>query len=158
MDPDKEALLTAVKDSISVLQSSELQLTDLEIPKNVFDLAEVFVQKVYFDLRYSQPRVFTTLLPLCNHLSLTEAIPEVKSWQQGLKALLRYPINLLLAPSRPELKCVKVSRYFTEKIQVCLFHLKLYYSHITCLLRPLPFAHRCFFLLRCILKPLMERL
>ena len=121
MDPDKEALLTAVKDSISVLQSSELQLTDLEIPKNVFDLAEVFVQKVNFGLRYSQPRVFTTLLPLCNHLSLTEAIPEVKSWQQGLKALLRYPINLLLAPNRPELKRVKVSHYFTEKIQYVCF-------------------------------------
>ena len=132
MDPDKEALLTAVKDSISVLQSSELQLTDLEIPKNVFDLAEVFVQKVNFDLRYSQPKVFTTLLPLCNHLSLTEAIPEVKSWQQGLKALLRYPINLLLAPNRPELKRVKVSNYCTEKIQYVCFtcNYTIHTSHV----------------------------
>ena len=57
----------------------------------------------------SQPKVFTTLLPLCNQLFLTDAIPEVKRWQQGLNALLHYSINLLLAPNRPELKHVKVT-------------------------------------------------
>ena len=138
--PDREALLISVKDSISVLQSSELQLTDLEISKNVFDSAELFVQKVNFDSRYGQPKVFTTLLPLCNHLSLTEAIPEVKSWQQGLKALLRYPINLLLAPNRPELKRVKVSNYCTEKMLFIIYsHVVVLFTHITDVHRSLPF-------------------
>ena len=48
--PNRGALLTAVKDSISVLQSRELQFTDLEISKNVFDLKELFVEKVTFEL------------------------------------------------------------------------------------------------------------
>ena len=47
---NRGALLTAVKDSISVHQSRELQFTDLEISKNVFDLAKLFVQKIIFDL------------------------------------------------------------------------------------------------------------
>ena len=119
--PNRETILTAVKDSISVLQSNELQSTNLEIPKKVFDLAELFVQNVTFDSRYGQPKVFTTLLPLCNQISLNDAIPEVKNWQQGLKALLRYPINLLLAPNRPELKRVKVSDYCIDKYKYIYF-------------------------------------
>ena len=43
--PNRGALLTAVKDSISVLQSRELQFTDLEISKNLFDLKELFIEK-----------------------------------------------------------------------------------------------------------------
>ena len=142
---DRETILTAVKDSVSVLQLSELQLTDLEISKNVFDLAELFVQKVTFDSRYGQPKVFTTLLPLCNQISLIDAIPEVKNWQQGLKALLRYPINLLLAPNRPELKRVKVSDYCIDK--VIYSHVVVLFTHHMCTWTTAFYGHRCFFLL-----------
>ena len=54
--------------------------------------------------------VFGLLQEAAGNASLGDACDLVGRWKEAINSLLRYALNLLLAPNRPELKTVKVSR------------------------------------------------
>ena len=118
MSTRREDIVTSVRNSIDSLKSSGQKLTEATIPDNVFRQASILVSTVEFSGRYEFPKLFELLLSRARDSSvrLNETRETVKKWQEGLKALLRYPMDLLLAPNRPELKIIKVgvSKLFTN--------------------------------------------
>lgn len=108
-----QPLVDAVKSSVFKLKSTreQHQLADLEISnEEVSRLADHHVTVSQFKERYNNPSVFVSFVNICpSSISLIDAVSEVKSWQLGSRSLLRYIINLLLAPNRPELKRIKVN-------------------------------------------------
>ena len=124
MDVHLLTIISAVKASIATLKatSTDQQLSDLEISKDVFQMAENFVITVPFQYRYTTHNVYTLFVrDNSTSVKLIDGTVEVKSWQMGLKSLLRYVINLLLAPNRPELKRIKVSIETKISFWCCLF-------------------------------------
>jgi hypothetical protein len=107
----RNAIVTSLKDSVASLRSKSKgqQLSDLEIPLNVYQSAEKFVSSTPFEKRYSVRGLFALFLNASISVSLTDSVSLVKSWLGGIRSLLRFPINLLLIPSVPELKRIKVS-------------------------------------------------
>ena len=64
--------------------------------------------------------------------NLQEALGEVEGWQSACKALLRYALNLLLAPKRPDIKVgLTVNAYVCVCVCVCvcLYHQVLLSAH-----------------------------
>ena len=101
-------VLSRTDESLKELQSSEQQLTDSQLPSTVFELTNDFVLCTRFNDRYNKPQLFQLLIVRGKDLQLQESREVIRTWQVGLKSLLQYPIDLLLAPNRPELKIVKV--------------------------------------------------
>lgn len=103
----RDAITISLERCVAEYRSTDRQLADLIIPQSTYDKATILAKEVYFRERYSNSEVFTLLLKT-DVQTLIEGERQIKSWQRGLKALLRYLNNLLLAPNRPELKTVKV--------------------------------------------------
>ena len=101
-------VLSRTDESLKELQSSEQQLTDSQLPSTVFELTNEFVLCTQFNDRYKKPQLFQLLIVRGKDVDLEKSREVVRTWQAGLKSLLQYPIDLLLAPNRPELKIVKV--------------------------------------------------
>ena len=59
--------------------------------------------------RFKMDFLYQLLQTNINSKTLQEAWVEVEGWQSACKALLRYALNLLLAPKRPEFRRMKVS-------------------------------------------------
>ena len=97
-----------ISKAVQELQSSDSQLTELQLPKNVFDQARKLVEVTVFESRYFEQGYFSHIFELAKSVSLARAVDEVKTWQEGLKAIVRYPLNLLMSPNRSELNRVKV--------------------------------------------------
>lgn len=105
--PTREEMNSLLRECVVSIQSTEKQLADLVIPPSLYELARKFVEITLFERRYHNPQVFILLLEASIEI-LDEGEAELRKWREGLKALLRYPLNLLVAPNRPELKRIKV--------------------------------------------------
>ena len=105
--PTREEMNSLLRESVVSIQSTEKQLADLVIPPSLYELARNFVEITEFERRYHNTQVFILLLEASIEI-LDEGEAELRKWREGLKALLRYPLNLLVAPNRPELKRIKV--------------------------------------------------
>ena len=96
-----------VEKSLNQLKHSGQNLTEAVLPPNVYKTANTFVCSVEYRDRYSTD-VFNLILKRSKGIELSKSVDKIKQWQPGLKALLRYPMDLFLAPNRPELKIIKV--------------------------------------------------
>ena len=105
--PTREEMNSLLRECVVNIQFIEKQLADLVIPPSLYELARNFVEITEFECRYHNPQVFILLLEASIKI-LDEGEAELRKWREGLKALLRYPLNLLVAPNRPELKRIKV--------------------------------------------------
>lgn len=52
--------------------------------------------------------IYTLLMYDAGYTPLTEAKQKIEEWQEATKSLLRYALNLKLAPKRPEFQRMKV--------------------------------------------------
>ena len=92
------------------------QLRQVEVSPDVYQKAKEFAMwapnfgaenqpyrfKMHFLYQLLQANINTSR-------NLQEALGEVEGWQSACKALLRYALNLLLAPKRPEFRRMKVA-------------------------------------------------
>lgn len=113
-DSTREDIISLLRFCVQKNRSANQQLADLVIPEDAYKIGKAIVPKVTFKIRYHHSEVFTILLPLCDEVPLSQGKEKVRAWQKGLKALLRYINNLLLAPNRPELKSVKVCLHYVH--------------------------------------------
>ena len=104
--PTRGHVLSLLKETVLEIQSTDRQLTDLVIPQDIYDLCRRYVEELPFKERYGNHKVFEILEEDSKELHVNEV--EVNKMKNGLKSLLRYPLNLLVAPNRPELKIIKV--------------------------------------------------
>lgn len=109
------------------LQPSQT-LRQFSLPDSVYDLARNFATRGTTVENYGKKhcRYYTVLdcieggdiyalLEQAARLSTLEQVHGViAQWQNAIKALLQYALNLLLAPNRPELRTVKVSVLFSH--------------------------------------------
>ena len=107
-EASRTTIVFYIRKALQELQSSDSQLTELQLPKNVFDQARELVEVAVFESRYFEQGYFIHIFELAKSVSLARAVDEVKTWQEGLEAIIRYPLNLLLSPNKPELNRVKV--------------------------------------------------
>ena len=121
-------VLSRTDESLKELQSSEQQLTDSQLPSTVFELTNDFVLCTRFNDRYNKPQLFQLLIVRGKDVRLKESREVIRTWQAGLKSLLQYPIDLLLAPNRPELKIVKVCMCVC--VSIVFMNNELYYYHV----------------------------
>ena len=91
------------------------QLRQVEVSPDVYQKAMEFAKWAPNFGAESQPYrfkmnfLYQLLQANINSKTLQEAWREVEGWQLACKALLRYALNLLLAPKRPEFRRMKVS-------------------------------------------------
>ena len=57
----------------------------------------------------SRESIYTLLMVDAGNTSLTDASQKIDEWKEATKSLLRYALNLKLAPKRPEFQRMKVS-------------------------------------------------
>ena len=90
------------------------QLRHVEVSQDIYDMANNFARwapnfgpggQPY---RFKMDYVYQLLQNNISSRTLQEAPEEVEGWQSACKALLRYALNLLLAPKRPEFRRLKV--------------------------------------------------
>ncbi len=108
MSTSRKVVSEDVEKSLNKLRRSGQNLTEAELPLNVYKGAKLLVSSVRYRDRYTTD-IFDLILQRSVGIELSKAVDSIKQWQVGLKALIRYPTNLFLAPNRPELKNIKVS-------------------------------------------------
>ena len=92
------------------------QLRQVEVSPDVYQKAKEFAMGApNFGLenqpyRFKMDFLYQLLQANITSRNLQEALGEVDGWQSACKALLRYALNLLLAPKRPEFRRFKVGR------------------------------------------------
>ena len=109
MSTSRKQLTKDVEEALNKLKIGGQKLTETEIPPYVFKEAHLLVRSVNYDERY-HATMFDLLLERGKGVQLSMACDKIKQWKSGLKELLRYPMDLYLAPNRPELKIIKVSQ------------------------------------------------
>ena len=89
-------------------------LRQVEVPESVYDMATRFLQWAPFRTttgavyRLKMEFIYELLSGNCRSGHLAEAREQIEGWQAACKALLRYALNLHLAPKRPEFRRLKV--------------------------------------------------
>lgn len=109
MSETRDSVISEVQKSLMTLRSTEQKLTEALIPDDVYTCALNMVISVKFETRYHNSNMFKLLLKREPCTNLSKAPEVIRRWQAGLNLLLRYPMDLYLAPNRPELKTIKVS-------------------------------------------------
>ena len=91
------------------------QLKQVQLPPEVYSLAKEFTVTVpMMDSRQmlmrfiTIPMVYTLLVETVKEKGVREGDKEMESLQEASQALLRFPMNLLLAPNRPEFRRLTV--------------------------------------------------
>lgn len=92
------------------------QLKQVQLPRGVYQLARGFTTSVPLRDVHGALVRFISLINIYGLLSekigsrnVSEAEKEIGIVQEASEALLRYPMNLLLAPNRPEFRRLSVS-------------------------------------------------
>ena len=62
---------------------------------------------LYYDLTQGET-IYTLLMNDAGYTPLAAAKQKIEEWQEATKSLLRYALNLKLAPKRPEFQRMKV--------------------------------------------------
>ena len=108
----RKEIVREVETALISLRQSGQKLTEAKIPKDVYERTYRFVISASYSDRYTTS-MFEFLVNRARenksktHLSI--AADMVNKWREGLKVLASYPMDLYLAPNRPELKIIKVS-------------------------------------------------
>ena len=90
------------------------QLRQVEVSQDVYRKAKEFAKWApnfgpeNQPYRFKMNFLYQLLQANITSRNLQEALGEVDGWQSACKALLRYALNLLLAPKRPEFRRMKV--------------------------------------------------
>ena len=90
------------------------QLRQVEVSPDVYQKAKEFAMWApnfgaeNQPYRFKMEFLYQLLQTNITSRTLQEALGEVEGWQSACKALLRYALNLLLAPKRPEFQQIKV--------------------------------------------------
>ena len=91
------------------------QLRQVEVSPDVYHKAKEFAMWApnfgaeNQPYRFKMEFLYQLLQANITSTTLQEALGEVEGWQSACKALLRYALNLLLAPKRPEFRRMKVA-------------------------------------------------
>ena len=102
------------------------QLRHVEVSQDIYDMAKNFARwapnfgaesRPY---RFKMDFVYQLLQNNINSKTLQEAPKDIEGWQSACKALLRYALNLLLAPKRPEFRRLKVGVTEATCLSVCV--------------------------------------
>ena len=101
------------------------QLRHVEVSRDIYDMAENFARwapnfaSESRPYRFKMDFLYQLLQNNINSKTLQEAPKDVEGWQSACKALLRYALNLLLEPKRPEFRRLKVGLTY-KAVYVCL--------------------------------------
>lgn len=114
--PSRRVLRDEIVDAIrGVKVGPGQQLRQVEVSPDVYQKAMEFAKWAPNFGAESQPYrfkmdfLYQLLQTNIKSKTLQEALGEVEGWQSACKALLRYALNLLLAPKRPEFRRMKVA-------------------------------------------------
>lgn len=116
MAVDRVAVTEAFRRALRGEAGRQQQLKQVQLPQDLYTLARQFTLRV--PLRDAQqvllrfvalPMLYTLLSETVGKKGVEEGDKEIGSLQEASKALLRYPMNLLLAPNRPEFRRLTVS-------------------------------------------------
>ena len=142
-DPRRQ-IIQAIK---KIQPQSGKHFKDIEIPKDLFQLARTVAWYGEGDRRFKKVPVYEILVNHIRHKggavcqTLTSAQPVLEGWKAASIALFRYALNLQLAPKRPEFKKMKVRLLCTHTTDLYTFlsltalHLFLRVQHLSL---PLP--------------------
>lgn len=108
--------------NIQVEQSQPLR--QVQVPQSTYNLAKKFIKHApnalmmngeWLYLRYeilcslaSEGGIYGLLSRDAGDISVKQADEKMSNWLDAIKHLLRYALNLLLAPKRPEFQSIKV--------------------------------------------------
>ena len=114
--PSRRVLRDEIVDAIrGVKVGPGQQLRQVEVSPDVYQKAMEFAKWAPNFGAESQPYrfkmdfLYQLLQTNIKSKTLQEAWGEVEGWQSACKALLRYALNLLLEPKRPEFRQLKVA-------------------------------------------------
>ena len=100
-------------------------LRQVQVPESAYHIARKFLKwapnvtvqpnstlvPCRFKVLYYMPSrdsIYTLLMVDADSTSLTDAEHKINEWKEATKSLLRYALNLKLAPKRPEFQRMKV--------------------------------------------------
>ena len=114
----RDVIVTAI---LAIRVGSGQPLRQVQVPPEVYELAKKFVVKAPNTLGGSEPyrfkilyrmvsgrSIYDLLIADATNIALNNAEAKITGWQEASKVLLRYALNLLLAPKRPEFLRLKV--------------------------------------------------
>lgn len=112
MDSSRIRLEKEFKDAL-FSGGRQQQLKQVQLPLQVYEAAHRFTTNVPTQngtlMRYAVLHMLSSIVKSAmKDKDLSGDPPEISSLQEASKALLRIPMNLLLAPNRPEFKRLKV--------------------------------------------------
>lgn len=106
---------------LSIRLEQGLTLKQVQVSQEVYNMANKFVILAPNFLNGSEPYRFKVLYRMESNVSIYDLLmadaadtaienaeTKVSEWQEASKGLLRYALNLLLAPKRPEFQTLKV--------------------------------------------------
>ena len=121
---DRDDILDAIR-GIKVKPGQALR--QVEVPQNVYNMARQFatwapnVARGGARYRFKMDFIYQLLVDnIKARTSLETSKMEIEGWQTACKALLRYALNLLLAPKRPEFRRMKVC-FMCMYMYVCMY-------------------------------------
>ena len=114
MDVSREHVATAVYGALQA--SRQQQLKQVQLPPHVYELARKYTTSVPWNDEQQKlvrfvgiPMLYILLSDKVGNKEVDEGEQEFNSLQEASEAVLRYPMNLLLAPNRPEFRRISVS-------------------------------------------------
>lgn len=128
MDPKIEELLherIVIVESIRDIQVGQSQaLRHVQVPEAVINKARKFIKRAPNAILFNNEWLYLRYDLLCSigdsggiydllerdagDMSVERAGEKMTDWLEAVKSLLRYALNLLLAPNRPEFQTIKV--------------------------------------------------
>lgn len=123
MAVSREHVTNAVHGALQA--SRQQQLKQVQLPPHVYDLARIFTTSVPLNDQQKKlvrfvglPMLYSLLSDKVGNKEVDEGEQEFNSLKEACEAVLRYPMNLLLAPNRPEFRRISVS--VTGIVCVCV--------------------------------------
>lgn len=108
---------SALREAIAAVREEPGRfLSEVEVPSQVFHQGERFARSAPLreqgqPCRFKMDFLYELLLRSASSAPLSDTSrAELEGWQAASKALLRYALNLLLAPQRPEFRRIRVGQ------------------------------------------------
>lgn len=76
--------------------------------------------KILYRLNTLGESIYSLLMVDAGNTNLADASQKIEVWKEAIKSLLRYALNLKLAPKRPEFQRMKVCQYGWMCVCVCV--------------------------------------
>ena len=142
---ERETIVKSIRE-IKVEQGQALR--QVQVPDSVYQLAKRFIKRVpnvypqyghiehmRYGVLYSieSGGIYELLIRDAEGITASQATEKISQWKEALKSLLRYALNLLLAPKRPEFQSMKV-RHFMN-INICMYSIDMDSNMICSIIR-----------------------